>query len=112
MTKTFKTKIVSANDLFAGDVVYLDGDGNWTRQIAEAAMASAPAAAEALLARADQPAKVVGPYLLDVTVDDNGIQPEHFRERFRETGSTLDAKFARLNRSSPLEEPAATQGNR
>ncbi len=112
MSNIFKPKIVSANDLFDGDVVYMDGDGNWSRQIAEAAMASAPNAAEALLARADQPAKVVGPYLLDVTVDDNGIQPEHFRERFRETGSTLNAKFARLNRSSPLEESAVTQGNR
>ena len=112
MTKIFKPKIVSANDLFDGDVVYLDGDGNWTRLIAEAAMASAPDAAEALLARADQPAKVVGPYLLDVTVDDNRIQPEHFRERFRETGSNLDAKFARLNSSRPLEESAVTQGNR
>jgi hypothetical protein len=111
MSKIFKPKIVSANDLFDGDVVYLDGDGNWTRQIAKAAMASEAGSAETLLARADQPAKVVGPYLLDVTLDDDGIQPDHFRERFRETGPPLDPKFTHRDHVSSIEDKASTQGN-
>lgn len=96
MTKKFVPKIVSANDLFEGDVVYLDKDHKWTRAVDLAAVAEDEAAADALLAGADQPGKVVGPYLLDVTRREDGVQPKHFRERFRDTGPTLlNAVFAR-----------------
>jgi len=111
MTKAFKPKIVSANDLFDGDVVYLDGEQNWTRRIAEAAIARDPEAADALLGGAEQPAKVVGPYLLDVSIGDDGIQPEHFRERFREAGPTLAAKYARPDGTAKPVQITATQGN-
>jgi len=112
MTKVFKPKIISANDLFDGDVVYLDGDNNWTRRLAEAAVAMTTDAADALLASSDQPAKVVGPYLLDVTLNDDGIQPNHFRERSRETGPTFSAEFTRSNHADALEMYAAKQGHR
>jgi hypothetical protein len=109
MAKAFKPKIVSANDLFDGDVVYLTSNGNWTRQIAKAAVAQEPDAAETLLARADQPAKVVGPYLLDVTLGSEGTQPEHFRERLRETGPTLSPEFSHVGHVAVLQEATATQ---
>ena len=110
MTKSFKSKIVSANDLLSGDVVYLDGNHNWTRAIAEAAIVDDLEAADALLVGADQPGKVVGPYLLDVTRRDDGIDPDQFRERVRETGPTLAAEFTRPKPSTQLTSNPAHQG--
>ncbi|MFY0610108.1 MAG: DUF2849 domain-containing protein [Hyphomicrobiaceae bacterium] len=110
MTKVFKPKIVSANDLFDGDVVYLDGDSNWTRRISEAAVATSVDAADALLAESDQPAKIVGPYLLDVKLDDDTVEPDHFRERLRDTGPTFSAEFIRSAHVDVLDENATTQG--
>jgi hypothetical protein len=110
MTKSFKPKIVSANDLLEGGVVYLDKGHNWTRMISEAVIVNDSQAADALLADADQPDKVVGPYLLDVTRRDAGVQPDHFRERVRETGPTLAAEFTRPKPSNQLGPHQANQG--
>lgn len=86
MAKSFTPKIVSANDLFDGDVVYLDDDGAWTRHLAKAAVAKTPAGADALLHRATQPGLVIGPFLVDVALDEGAPRPEHFRDHFREYG--------------------------
>jgi hypothetical protein len=111
MSKPFKQKMISANDLLEGGVVYLTEQGGWTRLITEAAIAGDEAAAEALLARANQPGKVVGAYLFDVTLNNGEVQPDHFRERFRETGPTLHANFARHRHlPTPLTD-VAEQGN-
>ncbi|MEM6664321.1 MAG: DUF2849 domain-containing protein [Pseudomonadota bacterium] len=86
--KPFAPQIVSANDLLAGDVVYLDRTGTWTRHLVRAAVAMTPEEAEALLDTAvSQPAAVVGPYLVDVDLTPGeGPTPVHFRESFREQG--------------------------
>ena len=74
MAKPFEPKIVSANDLLMGDVVYLDRSGTWTRRLDAAAVAETPEAAEDLLAAAAaQPDQVVGPYLADVILRDGAI---------------------------------------
>ncbi|HKK36265.1 MAG TPA: DUF2849 domain-containing protein [Paracoccaceae bacterium] len=86
MPKPFVPKIVSANDLMEGDVVYLDAAAGWTRDLAAAAVAHDPEAAETLLARADQPGRVVGPYLADVATDGAAPRPLHYREIFRTRG--------------------------
>ena len=86
MAKSFTPKIVSANDLFDGDVVYLDDNDAWTRHLAKAAVAKTPNGAEALLHRATQPGLVIGPFLVDVTLDDGAPTPLHFRDHFREHG--------------------------
>ncbi|MEM8878021.1 MAG: DUF2849 domain-containing protein [Pseudomonadota bacterium] len=85
--KQFVPKIVSANDLFEGKVVYLKDDGAWTHTLRQAAIASNADEAEALLALSEQPGQVVGPYLLDIQLRADGCPaPVHFRERFRELG--------------------------
>ena len=82
-------RIISANDLFVGDVVYLDHAGGWTRRIEEAAVAKTEDDANALEALARQPLLVVGPYLLTVTLDDAGVpKPSHYREKIRDRGPT------------------------
>ena len=89
MARTKSPRIVSANALLEGDVVYLAAEGGWTRDLASAAVAADDAEAEAYLAAADQPAKVVGSYLVDVELDASGFPtPLHFREAFRDRGPT------------------------
>ncbi len=91
-----KQKIISANDLLDGDVVYLDGNGNWTRLIRDAAVAETSDAADALNAAANQPQKVIGPYLIDVALNAAGIPiPNHYRERIRDHGPTVRADLDR-----------------
>ncbi|MEM7189757.1 MAG: DUF2849 domain-containing protein, partial [Pseudomonadota bacterium] len=66
----------------------LDGLGTWTRHLARAAIAQTEDEADALLAAGlDQPAAVVGPYLVDVELTPGDLpKPRHFREGFRELG--------------------------
>jgi hypothetical protein len=80
-------RIVSANDLIAGDVIYLARTGGWTRRLDEAAVATDPDAAAALLAAAElQPDVAVGPYLAEVATDGPAPRPLHYREVFRTRG--------------------------
>ncbi len=86
MAKAFIPKIVSANDLFVGDVVYLTPAHGWTRRLDEAAVARDAAVAEALLAAAAQPGAVVDPYLAEVSLETGAPVPTHFREVYRTRG--------------------------
>ena len=87
MPNSDNPKVVSANHLLDGDVVYLDAEARWTRALSRAAVARTDKEAQDLLSLADQPGTVVGPYLIDVAPDASGhLAPTHFREKFRETG--------------------------
>ena len=85
MPRPFAPKVVTANDLLDGDVIYLDAQGNWTRALAEARLLTDEAAAEAVLSSA-QSGLVVGAYLADAVEGPDGPLPVHFREAFRRTG--------------------------
>jgi hypothetical protein len=87
MARPYAPRIVSANDLMIGDVVYLTAAGRWTRDLAQAAVATDAEAAEALLARAAaQQSVVVDPYLAEVALDGDAPRPLHYREAFRARG--------------------------
>jgi hypothetical protein len=88
MARQFKPQIVTANDLFEGDVIYLKADGEWSRYLHEAVVAKDAEAAKSLLDMASrQPHRVVGAYLATVRTDSDGTpQPDHFREAFRARG--------------------------
>ncbi len=88
MARAFKPQMATANDLLEGDVVYFTANGDWSRYIAEAALAESQEAADDLLRRASAfPNTVVGVYLVDVTIDAEGhAAPAHFREEFRTRG--------------------------
>ncbi|WP_316014969.1 DUF2849 domain-containing protein [Roseobacter sp. HKCCA0434] len=88
MPRAFTPKIVTANDLMMGDVIYLTADGSWSRRHADALVAQTQEEAEELLAQAAaQQLKIVGPYLADAVIDADGTpQPVHFREAFRTRG--------------------------
>lgn len=86
MARAFTPKVVTANDLLLGDVIYLDANGDWTRDHADAALFAEQDQAEAKLAEAARDLMIVGVELKDATEGDNGPVPTHFREEFRATG--------------------------
>lgn len=88
MAKAFTPKVVTANHLLEGDVIYMTPAGDWTRSHSEAELLEDEDRANAALAKAQaQPLKIVGAYLADATQGDDGKPvPVHFREAFRTRG--------------------------
>lgn len=87
MSKPFDPKIVSANDLFEGHVIYLNRAGGWTRRLDLAAIAENENDAEALFKAANQPLTVVDPHLVEVSIEADGtVLPAHIRQRLRTNG--------------------------
>lgn len=86
MAKSFTPKVVTANDLLKGDVIYQTATG-WTRDLAKAEVLTDEADADLRLIDASQQiGDVVGVYLADVNISTGTPQPKHFREEFRATG--------------------------
>ncbi len=88
MARAFTPKIVTANDLFEGDVIYLRADGTWSREHGDAAVAQTQERADELLAVAQAQQDVqIGAYLADAELGADGRPlPIHFREAFRTRG--------------------------
>ncbi|SEM88869.1 Protein of unknown function [Gemmobacter aquatilis] len=83
----FTPKVVTANALIEGDVVYLTADGRWSRHHHEAELLDDEAHAQLrLLHGMSQRNVVVGAYLADAKAGPNGPEPTHFREVFRTRG--------------------------
>lgn len=83
----FSPKVVTANDLRLGDVIYLTADDRWSRDHHEAELLTDPERAEARMAfAATQGLLIVGPYLADAKAGAEGPEPTHFREEFRTRG--------------------------
>jgi len=86
MSKSFTPKVVTANDLLKGDVIYQTATG-WTRALADAEILTDEAHADLrLIEGSQQIADVVGIYLMDVALDGTAPQTTHFREAFRAKG--------------------------
>lgn len=87
MSRGFTPKVVTANDLLIGDVIYLTADDRWTRQHAEAELIEDEAHAQMRLLHAHAQKRIaVGPYLADAKHGSQGPEPTHFREAFRTRG--------------------------
>jgi hypothetical protein len=83
----FTPKVVTANALLEGDVVYFTEDGRWSRRHAEAELIEDEAHAQLRLLEASaQRNIVVGAYLADAKAGPGGPEPVHFREAFRTRG--------------------------
>ena len=85
-------KALTANRLDDGLVVFLTGDGGWSRRLGDARLADT-SETEASLADAGEKAvsacRVVGPYFIDVKPNGGGNRPLRFRERVRAYGPTV-----------------------
>lgn len=100
MPREFLPKVVTANALIEGDVVYQTQDDQWTRDLSKAELITDESLANLRLAQAEgQPELVVGAYLADVAPSGDGPQPTHFREEFRRTGPSnyFHGKQAEVN---------------
>lgn len=87
MSRQFTPKIVTANALLEGDVVYLTTDDRWSRAHQEAELIEDEAHAQIRLLDAQaRQSEVVGAYLADAKTGPAGPEPVHFREAFRATG--------------------------
>jgi len=87
MSRRFIPKVVTANRLREGDVVYLTADDRWSLLHHEAELIDDEAHAQLrLLFAAAQKLYVVGAYLADAKPGANGPEPVHFREAFRTRG--------------------------
>lgn len=79
-------KIVTGNDLGSGDVIWWAGDG-WSRQVNEAA--DVGDRGDDLIRTEEAALRVVGAYIIDGTVSDEGVRPAHIKDRIRALGPTV-----------------------
>lgn len=87
MPRAFTPKIVTANDLLEGDVIYQTAHDTWSRDLSQAELITDEAHAQIRLLDAErQSGQIVGAYLADAVAGDSGPEPTHFREDFRRTG--------------------------
>lgn len=87
MSRPFIPKVVTANDLRLGDVVYWTAAAGWSRHHHDAALfLDADTADAALALAAAQKLIIVGAYLADAKLGASGPEPLHFREAFRTRG--------------------------
>ncbi|MEP4038226.1 DUF2849 domain-containing protein [Pseudophaeobacter sp.] len=87
MARPFTPKVITANDLLEGDVIYFKADDSWTRDLAQAELIVDEAEAQLRLLDAEkQNIRIVGAYLADAKAGAQGPEPVHFREDFRRKG--------------------------
>lgn len=88
MPRTFTPKVLTANDLLSGDVVYLAANSRLTRVFSDALLIENETEAEGLMNWAEgQAGTFVGPYLADATQGRDGQpRPVHIREQLRSMG--------------------------
>lgn len=85
--KAFTPKVITANALLEGDVIYLAADDSWVRELSAAEVLTDEAVAQLRLLDAEKrQSEVVGVYLADVAPAETGPEPTHFREDFRRRG--------------------------
>lgn len=86
-------RILTANRLRDGAVVFLAADGTWRTGLDDVRLArdaGAAAALEAIGARDAAARIVVAPYLIDVVETDGRVVPSRCRERIRAFGPSVD----------------------
>ena len=94
--KNDSLKIVTANRLREGDVVYLTDNGQWSSYLNESRTSRDQAEIESMLtqAAADVAArKVVAPYAMEIVEVDGILQPLSAREIIRAAGPTVRADY-------------------
>ena len=99
-----RLKILTANALLSGDVVFYAGAPGWVDDLARATRGRTPAeiaALEAVASCAEAQDGVVGPYLIDL--DEEPLAPHRTRERIRLAGPTVRLDLARVSKTQATE---------
>jgi Protein of unknown function (DUF2849) len=86
-------KVITANRLADGIVVYAGRDGSWFERLSQAKIFASKTEVEAALLVAQNDAKrnlVVEPVVVEVTEDASGLRAVTLREAIRALGPTID----------------------
>lgn len=88
MARIVYPKVVTANHLLEGDVIYMTASGQWSRKHEDAELFEDSNEAEIALKKAQAQAHMLaGAYLADAQIGESGKpEPVHFREAFRTRG--------------------------
>jgi hypothetical protein len=85
-------KVITANRLVDGRVVYLDADSNWVQRFADAARFATVEEVDAVLATLS-PGKrgsdVVDAYAVDIEIGEGAVAPRSQRETIRTRGPSV-----------------------
>lgn len=101
-------KVISANRLGDGLVVYLTANDTWSEWISRSEIANDEAAADALLVRAKRAETnrlIVDPYLVDVAEIDGQVRPTRYRELIRATGPSVRPDLSKQNYVRDADQP-------
>lgn len=91
-------KVITANRLLDGDVVWLGENNTWVERVTLArTFDGKDAVAEGLAigAQAEKNQEVVSVYEMDVTIEDGVIVPVRFREKIRAAGPTTHPHYGK-----------------
>lgn len=91
-------KVITANDLFSGAVVYWTASKSWTEDLREAQIVEGAIALEELARATADEARSVGPYLMDVDAESKPSGRFRLREEIRDWGPTTHPEFTRTTR--------------
>lgn len=89
-------KVVTANRLTDGIVVYYTEDGGWSARLTDGRIAADNDDGAEILAAAERSVAeriVVEPYLIDVVADGADVRPKRYREVIRAGGPTVACDF-------------------
>jgi hypothetical protein len=95
-TGAARGKVLTANVLTDGVVVYWNVGGGWTEGLAKARFLTDKDEQDRLLHDAEQDVErlvIVDPYLMDAANGPDGPEPVSQRERIRATGPTIPTNF-------------------
>ncbi len=102
-------KVISANRLADGVVVYAGQGGAWLERLDDARVFASQEEAETGLARAQADAArnlIVDPFLVEVTQEASGLRPASLRDSIRAQGPTIDfLAFRRLHKAATIAAP-------
>ncbi|MDA8803979.1 DUF2849 domain-containing protein [Amylibacter sp.] len=87
MSNTQPNKVITANHLLNGNVVYLNSQFDWVNRLSDAKVFTDETSIEEAITNANsQQHVVVGVYSINIAVINEIITPKHFREQFRNKG--------------------------
>ena len=95
------SKVVTANRLREGNVVYLTDTGEWSAHLNQSRVSSDATVLSALMAQAEADVAarlIVAPYLMEVVEVDGILQPLSAREIIRAAGPTVRADYREAHR--------------
>ena len=91
-------KILTANDLLSGGVVFLTAQNSWSPFISHARLCDEPDTEQELEAFGQQAVArqiVVEPFLIAVTLENGVARPVRFREQLRVGGPSVRSDFSK-----------------